>query len=597
MKTLTTLFLFGALVCAAEPAHHLKQSSDLSNVDAHAMVNVIVQWSHTPTDDQHQKVLSRGGFIRSKFQKVKAGAYSMPAAALDDLASDAEVTYISPDRPVSAKLDYTAAAVNASVAWNQQFIGTGIGVAVVDSGMVQSSDLADSKRIVYNQDFTGQIKADANVQNTRNAPDLFGHGQHVAGIIASNGKSSSCGNCTRLLKGMAPGVNLVNLRALDQNGMGSDSGVIAAIERAISLKDTYNIRVLNLSLGRPVYESYTLDPLCQAVEEAWKAGIVVVIAAGNEGRDNSMGTNGYGTISAPGNDPYAITVGAMKTMGSYDRSDDQIASYSSKGPTLIDGIVKPDIVAPGNQVVSLLASPNDTLAKQYPANDVPVSYYRSNHDQHASNVYFTLSGTSMATPVVGGAVADLLQAQPELTPDQVKARLMATAYKTFPYSSVATDPVTGASYVEYYDIFTVGAGYLDIAAALSSTAVANGTAMSPTAIYDSTTGNIMMVMDPSAVWDLRFLWGESSVFSAAAVWGAQSITGSRFLWGENGVDAARFLWGENTVDATRFLWGENVALEPSVRTVFESATTQPAPASAIGSAGTQSTSLMILGEQ
>src|ERR1035437_4160738 len=104
----------------------------------------------------------------------------------------------------------------------------------------------------------------------------------------------------------------VNLKVLDRYGAGTDSMVIAAIQRAIALKNTYHIKVINLSLGRPVMESYTLDPLCQAVEQAWKAGIVVVVAAGNQGRNNSAGTSGYGTISSPGNDPYVITVGAMK---------------------------------------------------------------------------------------------------------------------------------------------------------------------------------------------------------------------------------------------------------------------------------------------
>src|SRR5207249_5355186 len=121
---------------------------------------------------------------------------------------------------------------------------------------------------------------------------------------------------------------------------------ISAIQRAIQLKNTYNIRVINISLGRRVSESYTLDPVCQAVEQAWKAGIVVVAAAGNYGRDNSMNTNGYATITVPGNDPYVITVGAMKTAGSPLRSNSLIASYSSKGPTLLDHVVKPDIVAP-----------------------------------------------------------------------------------------------------------------------------------------------------------------------------------------------------------------------------------------------------------
>ena len=178
--------------------------------------------------------------------------------------------------------------------------------------------------------------------------------------------------------GIADNANLINLRVLDQNGAGRDSAVIAAIQKAISLKSKYNIRVINLSLGRPVYESYKLDPLCQAVEAAWKAGIVVVVAAGNEGRNDSAHTDGYGTIAAPGNDPYAITVGAMKPMGTPTRADDLIASYSSKGPTLIDHIVKPDIVAPGNMMISVLASSSATLLKASPTNVVALSSYSAN---------------------------------------------------------------------------------------------------------------------------------------------------------------------------------------------------------------------------
>jgi serine protease AprX len=180
---------------------------------------------------------------------------------------------------------------------------------------------------------------------------------------------------------------------LDQNGEGSDSTVIAAIETAIILKPVYNVRVINLSVGRPVYESYKLDPLCQAVEAAWKAGIVVVTAAGNDGRDNSFGTQGYGTISAPGNDPYVITVGAMKTMGTYTRTDDLIATYSSKGPTQVDHIVKPEEVEPGTLFVSLMV-PGATLETAYPGNDVQLSYYESGltaaQGQTTSTHYFIL---------------------------------------------------------------------------------------------------------------------------------------------------------------------------------------------------------------
>src|SRR6266513_5961867 len=196
--------------------------------------------------------------------------------------------------------------------------------------------------------------------------------EHMSGIIAGAGWFSTGSNFTHTFKGIAPNANIINLRVLDQNGAGTDSSVIAAIQTAISLKSTYNIRVINLSLGRQAYESYKVDPLCQAVEAAWNAGIVVVVAAGNQGRNDSAGTEGYGTIAVPGNDPYAITVGAMKTAGTPTRSDDTIASYSSKGPTTYDYVVKPDIVAPGNQVISTLApnaslliSPTDVYLTEY----------------------------------------------------------------------------------------------------------------------------------------------------------------------------------------------------------------------------------------
>src|SRR5208337_5582863 len=166
----------------------------------------------------------------------------------------------------------------------------------------------------------------------------------------------------------------------------------------------------------------------------------------------------------------------MKDEGTPRRADDLIASYSSKGPTGIDNYIKPDIVAPGNLTVSLLADINDTLPTIEPAALIPNTYYDSAGDGSTSTVYYTLSGTSMATPVVSGAVALLLQQDPSLTPDQVKARLMKTAYKTFPITSQATDPTTGIVYTSYYDIFTIGAGYLDIGAALADREVFTGTA-------------------------------------------------------------------------------------------------------------------------
>src|SRR5579862_5838961 len=283
-----------------------------------------------------------------------------------NLSNQSNVVYISSDRQL-ATLDNAPSAVNAEVAWQSNYIGTGIGVALIDSGVNSHPDLYTGilpvSRVVYNQSF---------VSGTSSTADQYGHGTHIAGLIAGDGLASTGLAYSQTFKGIAPGAKIVNLRVLDANGGATDSEVIAAINQAISLKSKYNIRVMNLSLGRAVYESYKLDPLCQAVEQAWKNGIVVVVAAGNNGR--YQGTDGYATVTSPANDPYVITVGAMKTMGTPTRVDDLIASYSSKGPSVVDAVVKPDIVAPGNLLVSLEA-PGSTLYSTYPGNQVPYSFY------------------------------------------------------------------------------------------------------------------------------------------------------------------------------------------------------------------------------
>ena len=151
----------------------------------------------------------------------------------------------------------------------------------------------------------------------------------------------------------------------------------------------------------------------------------------------------------------------MKTVSTASRTDDRIASYSAKGPTSIDHVVKPDIVAPGNRIISLLAD-RSSLESSYPENQISASYYTDETGNQQSSNYCKLSGTSMATPMVSGDVALLLDKDPSLTPDQVKARLMKSASKTFPSFSMATDPVTGETFITQYDIFTVGAGYLDV---------------------------------------------------------------------------------------------------------------------------------------
>jgi len=479
-----------------------------------------------------------GGVVNKVFTLINAVTGTLNIGDVIALSNKPNVTYISLDRAIGATLDYSASGVNAPVAWTAGWDGTGVGVAIIDSGIDSHADLlarrAQRSRVVYREKFVGASENDD-----------FGHGTHVAGIVAGNGSASDVPGSSHVLRGIAPNANLLDLHVLDQNGSSNDSAVIAAIQTAVNLRNRYNVRVINLSLGRPIYESCSLDPLCQAAEAAWSEGVVVVAAAGNLGR------NGYSTVLSPGNSPHAITVGAMKTIETFTPSDDQIASYSSKGPTYIDMTVKPDIVAPGNLVVSLLA-PGSTLARAYPGNVVGSSYYSLRPS--GAPQYMRLSGTSMATPVVSGTVALMLQKDPFLTPDIVKARLMKTARKTFPSSSTAVDPLTGESYTSFYDLFTVGAGYIDAGAALADHELALLSSVSPSAIYDpaSQKGRLVLPLISNwkwfPQWSITAVWGNTvipngNIWNASNVWSSSGDWGTSIVWGTGGPTGSSIVWG------------------------------------------------------
>jgi len=518
-----------------------KFSTDLQQraAGANSMVTVIVQYRQMPNSSSIRTMQRGGAAIKSKLHTIRAVTMRVPVSMLAKLAKDPNVAYITPDRPVSmtsGNEDYETAIEADAAAAQFALDGTGVGVAIIDSGVADHGDLHDANgasRVVYSQSF---VAGDATT------PDKFGHGTHVAGLIGGTGSNSGVGNGYQAkYAGVAPNVNIISLRVLDQNGSGTDSQVIAAIQQAIALQSTYNIRVINMSLGRPVFESYTLDPVCQAVESAWQAGIVVVVAAGNRGRDNSLHTHGFATIGAPGNDPAVITVGATRTMGTATRVDDAIASYSSKGPTLVDHLVKPDLVAPGNRMVSLRVA-GSTLDRNYSQYEVAPLV--------GTPKYFRLSGTSMATPLVSGAVALMLQQNPSLTPDQVKARLMKTAWKGFNQYTQSNDD-HGNLYDNQYDIFTYGAGYLDIDAALNNTDLATGVAVSPTAVYDPIAGTVSIV-NTSVVWgSTSVVWGATSVvWGNSVVWGANTITSNSVVWGSTSV-----VWGATSVSGFSVVWG------------------------------------------
>ncbi|HLJ28858.1 MAG TPA: S8 family peptidase [Candidatus Angelobacter sp.] len=510
------------------------------------MVDVIIQFrKDKPLSGHIQKMLGLGVKTRNSFDVVHGGLFRIPVSMVAVLSQDPDVLYISPDRPVkhTSWWDYMLDASQAGAVIQAGYNGEGIGIAIIDSGIkANHPDLQDDRtgasRVVYSQSF---VAGDTSVG------DAYGHGTHVAGLVAGNGQVSGGG-----MFGVAQDANLINLRVLDANGAGTDSAVIAAIQRAIQLKNTYNIHVINLSLGRRVFESYTLDPVCQAVEQAWKAGIVVVVAAGNYGRDNSQNTNGYGTITVPGNDPYVITVGATNTHATDITSDDTVTSYSSKGPALLDHVIKPDLVAPGNRIVSLLAN-GSTLDKLSPGDELSPSAYGSSARQAS---YFVLSGTSMAAPVVSGTVALMLQRIPNLTPDQIKIRLMKTASKS--YSAYAGATASNGSYYSLQnDIFTVGTGYVNVYGAVASNEMPNGNSLSPIAALD-VSGKVRVQADPSSAWANSNIWGTS------IVWGDNVLQGNSIIWGDS------IVWGDSQNVGFSIIWGNSIVWGDNVNTFSES---------------------------
>ena len=335
-----------------------------------------------------------------------------------------ETTAASPD-PGAAAAVYPR-EVRADQLWSQGTTGRGVTVAVLDSGVAADPDLVTP---------ASRILASVNFADQRSVADPGGHGTHVAGIIAGNG-TRSAGEFV----GIAPQANIVDVRVLSSTGSGRISSVVRGIEWVLAHRVAYNIRVINLSFGAPTPTSYRTDPMSAAVEIAWRRGLVVVAAAGNSGPNRD-------TVASPGIDPYVITVGAADDHGTVTPRDDTLAPFSSWGTA--DSNAKPDLLAPGRRIVSIRVqgSALDTLFPDH----VVVA--------HNGSTYLRLSGTSMATPVVSGAVALLLQAQPSLSPDQVKALVVGTTQPFGQDSGTALpDPAAG------------GTGLLDALAAVQAQA-------------------------------------------------------------------------------------------------------------------------------
>src|SRR3954464_10017787 len=287
----------------------------------------------TPAASAEAAIRGVRGMIGRRLASVRGQVAYVPDGALDALGRLPGVSSVSLDRRVQGTLERTGATIGSNwVPPNLGVDGTGVGIAIIDSGVTSFHDDLPPGHVTRFVDFV-------NFQGA--AYDDYGHGTHVAGIIAGDGHDSGGRR-----RGIAPGATLLVEKVLDASGQGYISNVIAAIDYAIANKDALHLRVINLSVAAAVSESFETDPLTLAAKRAVEAGLVVVSAAGNLGR-NAQGQPQYGGITAPGNAPWVLTVGASSHNGTIDRSDDSMASFSSRGPSYIDYAAKPDVVAPG----------------------------------------------------------------------------------------------------------------------------------------------------------------------------------------------------------------------------------------------------------
>jgi serine protease AprX len=394
-------------------------------------VRVIVQKRAAGDVSPELAVRRLGGEVTRALPIVAGFAATVPAAAVDQLARLAGVRAVTPDDRVRVQGAASGGdirsvypkVVKADAAWKRGVTGRGVTVAVLDTGVAPNLPDLAGRLVRVTDDATGRTEPCKNLSGELDCDDRYGHGTFIAGLVAGNGASSG-----GRWKGVAPEASVLSVKAAGADGAADVSNILAAIQWVVSFKDRYNIRVLNLSLGTDSRQDWRVDPLNYAVERAWAAGMTVVVAASNNGPS-------AGTITKPADDPWVITVGATDDRGTTSLSDDQLPNFSGRGPTA-HGLAKPDVVAPGAHVISLRA-PGSTIDTRFPWY-VDGSYRRG-------------SGTSMATGVVSGAVALMLQANPGFTPDRVKHALKATAK-----DAASNDPMA------------VGAGTVDVNAAAFS---------------------------------------------------------------------------------------------------------------------------------
>ena len=384
-------------------------------------VDVVVSAVDGQEAQAAERIRALGGTVGEDVALVDGMTATVPADRAEEIASSPEVAAVTEDRPVRFLQD--GAAVDPSVAspyrdvtgatamHSQGLTGDGVGVALIDTGVAAVADLQ------------GQVAGGIDLSGEGTLSDGHGHGTAMAGLIVGTGHDDPART------GMAPGAHLVVAKVAGADGVTSMSRMLKAMSWVAANRRRYNIRVVNISFGVAATQDPFADPLILGVEKLRSLGIVVVAAAGNDGPEK-------GTVNSPGSGPTVLTVGALDDRGNTEPADDEVAPWSSQGPTAA-GFAKPDVVAPGEHVVSTV-SPDSTIATTYPNALIPPSYIRG-------------GGSSQATAVTSGGVALLLQARPRLTPDQVKHAVHSAA-----------DPVAGV------DADAQGSGRLDVPGAAAA---------------------------------------------------------------------------------------------------------------------------------
>lgn len=375
--------------------------------------------------------------------------------------------------------------LGANAFWNAGLTGRGVDVALIDSGVVPVDGLTLAGKVVNGPDLSFESQA-----SQLRYLDTYGHGTHLAGIIAGQDEGAVAGDPDAFL-GVAPGARILSVKVADAVGAVDVSQVIAAIDWVVQNRDNgFNVRVLALAFGTDGNQDYRVDPLAYAVEVAWGEGIVVVVAAGNDG-------NGAWRLRNPAYDPFVIAVGAADTKGTRDTSDDAVAAFSACG----NDTRHVDVVAPGKSLVSLRAG-GSNADLQHPSARVSDRFFRG-------------SGTSQAAAVVAGAAALLIEQRPGISPDEAKALLMSSAA-----------PLVGA------EARCQGAGLLDLEAAFSAPATAATQGWMPSTGVGSlelARGTFHVIDDGIA------LTGEQDIFLEpwdGAAWSAASLTGTSWVDGD-----------------------------------------------------------------